>query len=387
MKKIILLSFLIIFVFAFSDNDPFSMPEINTNIDMNDIFDSDIFSDEFNKYFEEMNQEWNEHLQYIEKEWQNLYEESQKEWDKYYEEYAKQEANFIKNFESIWGEPLEYTPDRWYDFSEDLKSFSITTFKGDEENKYGYVEVKVIADKNDSEEDIKKKIKKQAEKTINKKDEYTKKPILDDLVDKTDIEKAKIIKEKKVNDSIIYTAKIPITKNPFLERAEEYIPLITKMHDKYGIPRPFILSIIQKESSFLPNAKSKSGALGLMQLIPRYAATEAYIYLYKRKPNPRALVYELYNPEKNVLYGTTYLYLLHTRYFKFEKEYSKRKYMVIAGYNMGPVAISKRVRGLNLDNMNLSSLYNYLLNNTRKETSDYLKKVLQYEKEWNKIYP
>ncbi|OQY09602.1 MAG: hypothetical protein B6I29_03050 [Marinitoga sp. 4572_148] len=104
MKKIILLSFLIIFVFAFSDNDPFSMPEINTNIDMNDIFDSDIFSDEFNKYFEEMNQEWNEHLQYIEKEWQNLYEESQKEWDKYYEEYAKQEANFIKNFESIWGE-------------------------------------------------------------------------------------------------------------------------------------------------------------------------------------------------------------------------------------------------------------------------------------------
>jgi len=61
--------------------------------------------------------------------------------------------------------------------------------------------------------------------------------------------------------------------------------------------------------------------------------------------------------------------------------------MVITGYNMGPVAISKRVRGLNLDNMNLSSLYNYLLNNTRKETSDYLKKVLQYEKEWNKIYP
>ncbi|OQY09603.1 MAG: hypothetical protein B6I29_03055 [Marinitoga sp. 4572_148] len=79
--------------------------------------------------------------------------------------------------------------------------------------------------------------------------------------------------------------------------------------------------------------------------------------------------------------------MLHTRYFKFEKEYSKRKYMVITGYNMGPVAISKRVRGLNLDNMNLSSLYNYLLNNTRKETSDYLKKVLQYEKEWNKIYP
>lgn len=391
MKKILLFFFLGVSILLYSDNDPFLMPDINTDINtdigMNDIFDSDLFSEEFNKYFEEMNQEWNEHLQYMDEEWRKLYEESQKEWDKYYEEYAKQETEFMKKFEKIWGETFEYTPDKWYDFSDDLNSFSIVTFKGDEKNKNGYIEVKVITDKNVTKQEIEKKIKKQAEKTINKKDEYTKKPILDNLVEKKEIEKPKIVKEKEVNNKVVYTAKIPIKNNPFLERAKGYIPLITEMKSKYGIPKPFILAIIQKESSFLPKARSKSGALGLMQLIPRYAATEAYIYLYKRKPNPRSLVYELYNPEKNILYGTTYIYLLHNKYFKFEKDYSKRKYMVIASYNMGPVAISKRVRGLNLDNMNLSSLYKYLLNNTRKETSDYLKKVLQYEKEWNKIYP
>lgn len=385
MKKIIFVLILLMSIMVYSEDDPFAMPDINMDFNMDINFD--LFSEDFNKYFEEMNKEWNEHLQYMDEQWGKLYEESQKEWDKYYEEYKKLEMEFMKKFESIWGETFEYTPDKWYDFSDDLKSFSVVTFKGDEENKNGYVEVKVITDKNESKQEVEKKIKEQAEKTISKKDEYTKKPILDNLVDKRDIEKPKIVKEKEVDNKVVYTTKIPIINNPFLERAKQYIPIIDNAKNKYGIPRPFILSIIQKESSFLPNAKSRSGALGLMQLIPRYAATEAYLYLYNKKPNPRALINELYNPEKNILYGTTYIYLLHSRYFKFEKEYSKRKYMVIAGYNMGPVAISKRVRGLNLEKMDLKSLYDYLLNNTRKETSDYLKKVLNYEKEWNKIYP
>ncbi|WP_165973961.1 transglycosylase SLT domain-containing protein [Marinitoga lauensis] len=241
--------------------------------------------------------------------------------------------------------------------------------------------------KNESKNTVEEKVKKQLKKTVETKDEYTKKPILDNLISKKDLENLKIKKEKEEKDKVIYTAKIPIIKNPFLEKAKQYIPIVNNIKNKYGIPRPFILSIIQKESSFLPRAKSRSGALGLMQLIPRYAATEAYIYLYNRKPNPMTLANELYNPEKNILYGSTYIYLLHARYFKFEKDYAKRKYMVIASYNMGPIAISKRVRGLNLEKMDLKSLYNYLLSNTRKETSDYLKKVLNYEKEWNKIFP
>ncbi|KAF2956498.1 transglycosylase SLT domain-containing protein [Marinitoga sp. 38H-ov] len=376
MKKLFIIIILLLTIILYSD-----LPDIDIN------FDSNLFSDDFNEYFEDMNKEWNEHLKYIDKQWEKLYEESQKEWDKYYEEYTKKEVEFIKNFKAIWGEDFEYVPDKWYDFSNDLKSFSIVTFKGDIENKYGYIEVKVIVDKNESKKNIEKKIKDQAEKTIFKKDEYTNKPILDNLVKKNDLETVKIKKEKEFENKVIYTTKIPIKNNPFLERAKQYIPIIDNIKNKYGIPRSFILSIIQKESSFLPNVRSKSGALGLMQLIPRYAATEAYIYLYNKKPNPRSLVNELYNPEKNILYGATYIYLLHNKYFEFEKDYSKRKYLVIAGYNMGPIAISKMVRGLNLENFDLSSLYHYLINNTRKETSNYLNKVLIYEKEWNKVYP
>ncbi|SHF23626.1 Transglycosylase SLT domain-containing protein [Marinitoga hydrogenitolerans DSM 16785] len=383
MKKIYLFIYVLMVILIFSEEDPFKMPEINMDIDLN----NNLFSDEFNKYVNEINEEWNEHLNYMDEQWKKLYEESQKEWDKYYEEYNKQEKEFMNNFEKIWGETFEYDSHKWYDFSDDLKSFSVVTFDRNEENKNGYMEVKIIVDKKVPKEKVKEKIKEQIKRTVNKKDVYTKKPILDNLIKVKDIENPKIQKEKEIKDKIIYKTKIPIIKNPFLERAKQYIPLINNVKSKYGIPRPFILSIIQKESSFLPNSRSRSGALGLMQLIPRYGATEAYIYLFKRKPNPRALINELYNPEKNILYGTTYIYLLHTKYFKFEKEYSKRKYMVIAGYNMGPVAISKRVRGLNLEKMNLSGLYNYLLSNTRKETSDYLKKVLQYEREWNKIYP
>ncbi|GAB6189571.1 membrane-bound lytic murein transglycosylase MltC [Marinitoga arctica] len=389
MKRILILLLLIqILSLVFSENDPFKMPDIDMNINkdfQNYIFSNDLFSEDFNKYMNELNNEWKEHLSYMNEEWRKLYEENQKEWDKYYEEYYKQEKEFMTKLKKIWGETFEYNPHKWYDFSDDLKSFTIVSFN--EETKNGEIEVNIIVDKNASKEEVETEIKRQLKKTIEKKDEYTKKSNLNNLIEKKDIENPQIKKDKVVNNKIIYTAKIPIKKNPFLERAKDYITIINNVKTKYGISRPFILSIIQKESSFLPKAKSKSGALGLMQLIPRYAATEAYIYLYNRKPNPRSLIYELYNPEKNILYGATYIYLLHTKYFKFETDYGKRKYMVITGYNMGPIAISKKIRGLNLKNMDLKSLYNYLLLNTRKETADYLRKVLNYEKEWNNIYP
>ncbi|WP_197072612.1 transglycosylase SLT domain-containing protein [Marinitoga sp. 1197] len=391
MKKflLLLLFFMLYFLIIFSEDDPFKIPDMDMDINMN--FNSDIenlFSEEFNKYFDEMNKEWEGHLKIMNEQWQELYKESQKEWDKYYKEYLIKEKKFLENFEKIWGKPFEYSSQKWFEFSEDLKTFSEVSFKSDEKNKNGYLEVKTIIEKNESPEKAMEKIKEQLKRTISKKDEFTKKPVLENLIDKKQIENPKIKKEKEtVDGKIIYKTKIPIIKNPFLEKAKQYIPIVNKISKKYGLPKPFILSIIQKESSFLPYARSRSGAMGLMQLIPRYGATEAYIFLYKRKPNPRILVNELYNPEKNILYGSAYIYLLHTKYFKFEKEYSKRKYMVIAGYNMGPVAISKRVRGLNLEKMNLSGLYNYLLSNTRKETSDYLKKVLEYERNWVKIYP
>ncbi|WP_129408187.1 hypothetical protein [Marinitoga lauensis] len=103
-KNFVILLFFIISICILADNDPFKMPDIDVNMDtnFNMNIENNLFSDEFNKYLEEMNQEWNEHLNYMNEQWGKLYEESQKDWDKYYEEYLKQEKSFMKHFEEIW---------------------------------------------------------------------------------------------------------------------------------------------------------------------------------------------------------------------------------------------------------------------------------------------
>ncbi len=90
---------------------------------------------------------------------------------------------------------------------------------------------------------------------------------------------------------------------------------------RYGIDPHLIRAIIRVESGFNPQAVSKKGAQGLMQLMPATAAE-------LRIENP-------FNPRENIEGGTRYFRKLLNI---FEQDVN----LALAAYNAGPTAVQKQ---------------------------------------------
>ena len=96
--------------------------------------------------------------------------------------------------------------------------------------------------------------------------------------------------------------------------------IVETFSSKYNIDGDFIKAIIKQESGFNPNATSKKGAMGLMQLMPSTAKSLGVI--------------NAYNPWENVEGGVKYLKGLLDRFNNDEK-------LALAAYNAGPNAVKK----------------------------------------------
>jgi len=81
--------------------------------------------------------------------------------------------------------------------------------------------------------------------------------------------------------------------------------------------------VIDQESKFNSDAKSSTGALGLMQLQPTTARGIAI-----RTGGSKFVISDLYNPEINVRYGAWYLHHLLLKYGGDER-------LALAAYNAG----------------------------------------------------
>ncbi len=101
---------------------------------------------------------------------------------------------------------------------------------------------------------------------------------------------------------------------------KEYDGIIQKAAEQFGVEVTLIKAIIKAESSFNPNAVSKSGAQGLMQLMPDTADDMK--------------VGDPFDPEENILGGTRYLSLLL-------KRFNRDKRLAVAAYNVGPTTVAK----------------------------------------------
>ncbi len=96
--------------------------------------------------------------------------------------------------------------------------------------------------------------------------------------------------------------------------------LIEKYADKNGLDSDFVKAVIKQESGFNPNATSKCGAMGLMQLMPSTAQGLG--------------VTNAYDAEQNIEGGTKYLKGLMDRF-------DNNKSLALAAYNAGPNAVKK----------------------------------------------
>jgi soluble lytic murein transglycosylase len=89
-----------------------------------------------------------------------------------------------------------------------------------------------------------------------------------------------------------------------------HYPQIVRGHARnYGLDPALLAAVIYQESKFKADARSDSGAIGLMQLLP---ATANGIAVHTG--GTRFRVEDLYDPEINVRYGAWYLHHLMQKY-------------------------------------------------------------------------
>ncbi len=99
----------------------------------------------------------------------------------------------------------------------------------------------------------------------------------------------------------------------------EVRPLVMAAAQETGLPAALIDAVIRTESGYRPSARSRVGALGLMQLMPATARE-----LGVRNP---------LDPRQNVMGGARYLRKMYDRYGNFR--------LAVAAYNAGPGNVAK----------------------------------------------
>ncbi|MCC6715804.1 MAG: lytic transglycosylase domain-containing protein [Gammaproteobacteria bacterium] len=131
----------------------------------------------------------------------------------------------------------------------------------------------------------------------------------------------------------------------FVRSREEYNDLIAEAAAKNKLPAELVHAVITAESAYQPDAISRAGAVGLMQLMP--------------ETGRRYGVSNRYDPVQNVHGGTRYLRDLMDMF-------SNNVVLAVAGYNAGENAVIQYGRKIP----------------PYAETQEYVRRVVQYFKQY-----
>jgi soluble lytic murein transglycosylase len=108
----------------------------------------------------------------------------------------------------------------------------------------------------------------------------------------------------------------------------EYEHIVRGHAEQYDLDAALLAAVIYRESKFDADARSSSGAIGLMQLLPDTAEGIAQL-----TGGSRFEVDDLYEPEINVRYGSFYLRRLLQKY--------EDERLALAAYNAGQANVDE----------------------------------------------
>ncbi|MBR6163460.1 transglycosylase SLT domain-containing protein [bacterium] len=155
-------------------------------------------------------------------------------------------------------------------------------------------------------------------------------------------------------DNVVYLLAYP----------KYFVDDINSSSKEFGLSPFLVMSLIREESYFNPEAKSSSGALGLMQLMPMTAD-----FVAKKYNLPEPSGQNLSEPKSNISYGCGYLRFL-------DEHFNENDLLSVIAYNAGNGSVKKWV-----ENAKYSDFDEFIENIPYTESRDYIKKV--YRSYWN----
>tara|TARA_B110000196_G_C21064070_1_gene623899 strand:- start:2 stop:1162 length:1161 start_codon:yes stop_codon:yes gene_type:complete len=333
-----------------------------------------------------------------------------------YADYERREKEAFEEYkreiEEKWEEFKSPEPKTFVEYSEDLNTRQSIDFEK------GEVTIEIIVEEDPElaepikEEDKKEKIKDILTKELIgliKKKADDNKPILKNQLETKDgkevtesnakKEAVNIVESKKVEKKLYkakdgkkrvkYTVKVPLKINHLDQRAKRFENEILKQAKRWKLDPAIVFALMEAESAFNPKARSHIPAFGLMQLVPKSGARDAYKYVYK--VDKLVTGDYLYKPVNNIELGCAYLSQIRYHYFENIKDDELAYICSIPAYNTGIGNVSKTLCGKPYTNpaadvansMTADELYKKLTSDLKyEEARNYLERVWKYKEKY-----
>lgn len=166
---------------------------------------------------------------------------------------------------------------------------------------------------------------------------------------------------------LYFGLKNVILQKMYPKKYSEYVELYAK---QYEVNSLLVYAIIQAESNFRADSNSKSGAIGLMQVMLSTAKETAE----EIEDIQSVSVEDLYNPQSNIQLGVKYFSLLL-------KKYQNNIPLALAAYNAGMGNVDRWIEEgiLKADGTNIENI-------PYRETNQYVRKIVNSFQIYQQLY-